>query len=110
MGEAMNGRPTSIIFYHPGAEFRPNLSEIKNNATDWSTIKHSRKFVESKGSYLSSLNASPKVDVLGLWAEWEAPSKIRKMFTSVSGLPKYIHTPIRPTQPIFRKYRSMCFW
>lgn len=51
----MNGKPTSLLFNHPGGERVLNSSEIMNKTALWNSGKHSRKYVEAEGEYLSSL-------------------------------------------------------
>ncbi|MEK4153661.1 hypothetical protein NYE27_01090 [Paenibacillus sp. FSL R10-2779] len=95
----MNGKPTSIMFNHPGGERVLNSSEIMNKVALWNSGKHSRKYVEVDGEYLSSLIATPMKAMLGFWTEWEAPSSFKRVNNTISGFPLYIHTPLKPAKP-----------
>ncbi|WP_424767998.1 hypothetical protein [Paenibacillus sp. sgz302251] len=95
----MNGKPTSIMFNHPGGERVLNSSELVNKITLWNSGIHSRKYVEAEGEYLSSLSATPVKAMLGFWTEWEAPSSFKITNNTISGFPHYIHTPLKPVNP-----------
>ncbi|MED2844413.1 hypothetical protein [Bacillus toyonensis] len=103
----MNGTPVSIKFLHPGGERILSHSEIATGIASWNTMKHSRKYVEAKGKFMSAVNSIPVEDILGFWTEWEAPSKIVRVTNSKTlGYPCYVHTPLHPTAPVSHQYKN----
>lgn len=87
------------MFNHPGGERVLSSSEIMKGIALWNSGKHSRKYVEVDGEYLSSLNSTQVKARLGFWTEWEAASSFKKNNNTLSGFPLYIHTPLKPVNP-----------
>jgi hypothetical protein len=65
----------------------------------WNTNKeHGRKFLCSAGGYVDA-NGSLAEAPLAFWAEWEAPSYVRKCWAKDGELPQFLQEPVweRPT-------------
>lgn len=95
----MDGKPTTIKFYHAGSERKLTSLEINNKMASWNTAKdHSRKYFEVEGEYLTSLSSNIHAGDIGFWGEWEAESNIiRSLNPNNNMLPQYIHQPIPPS-------------
>jgi hypothetical protein len=82
-----------VQFLHPGGEHGPDPRSP--NFKSWNRTQHLRKFMTTKGKYVSEngLVESP----LCYWAEWEPPSHVREISQRENSLnPRYLHTPALP--------------
>lgn len=80
-----------IQFTHPGPEATPNHQDL----VEWNnTPTHRRKFIKSKGKYISNIGKNDETETKGelvFWGEWEAQSKAKKLISDKP--PHYLHTP-----------------
>ena len=84
--------PKVVQFLHPQEEATPGKGE-NNNILEWSEHPtHRRKFMLSDGAYIDSNGGFIK-EGLVFWGEWEAQSKVERLYNSQSYLPKYLQIP-----------------
>jgi|Deesub1362B_J571_1020462.scaffolds.fasta_scaffold02121_4 hypothetical protein len=77
-----------VQFIHPGKEHSPNNADIKN----WNNMIPKRKFLQSKGRYISD-NRIEEGNIL-FWGEWEPESRvIKKIDKPIPNGPRYIYEP-----------------
>ncbi len=77
-----------IQFPHPGGEHWP-----KSKLMGWNIGTHKRKFLISKGEYLSE--GEKKESELMFWGEWEPPSTVERLETqNNSENPQFLHRPL----------------
>jgi len=81
-----------VQFMHPGGEHSPDYTLIKS----WNTKGHKRKFIKSKGKYVSD-GALFEEDIM-FWCEWEPESKVIKCIDELAtNGPHYIYEPYYKT-------------
>jgi len=88
--------PSIVQFLHPGPEHRPNNPPL-NNHINWNIGNHRRKFLKSRGYYVSNGNLEPVPVDLVFWGEWEPPSCVQELNQNNNPLnPRWLHTPYVP--------------
>jgi hypothetical protein len=87
----MDDRIRLVQFIHPGGEHEPD----EGNEKHWNTGDHKRKFLRSRGLYVSGNGDDhPTTDDLLFWGEWEPDSTvIRRIENPVERGPRYIYQP-----------------
>lgn len=86
--------PKIVQFTHPGPEHEPD----KRNGIhkSWNTKDHKRKFLLSRGQYVSHNNLND--GNLAFWGEWEPPSHVKKIAEQPSKYhPHWLHRPYLPS-------------
>ncbi len=80
-----------VQFIHPGGEHEPD----DGNEKHWNTGEHRRKFLQSRGQYISGdMPGHVAQDDLVFWGEWEAESSVVKTIKSPLDYgPRYIYKP-----------------
>ena len=93
--------PVLVHFPHPGTEHNPG----RMSRQPWNTNKeHGRKFLCSAGGYVDA-NGSLAEAPLAFWAEWEAPSYVRKCWAKDGELPQFLQEPVWE-RPRIRGFRQ----
>jgi hypothetical protein len=87
----MDDRIRLVQFIHPGGEHEPD----EGNEKHWNTGDHKRKFLQSRGEYVSGDGDDhPTTDDLLFWGEWEPDSTVVSRIKSpVECGPHYIYEP-----------------
>lgn len=88
----MRERRCFVQFIHPGGEHGRDSDGLKG----WNrTAKHKRKFLRSRGRYMTS--ASPGAQLheaeIVFWGEWEPPSEVSVIDQHEPDGPRFLHTP-----------------
>ncbi len=65
-----------VQFHHPGGEHEPDLPGERS----WNSGSHRRKFMQAKGTYLTTPDAKPFQSDIVFWGEWEPPSLVLQTF------------------------------
>lgn len=77
-----------IQFLHPGKE------HTKESGIKWNTGAHRRKYIQSKGNYLTKDSKEPEFNQLFFWGEWEPQSTLVKTINSgQKDFPKNVFAP-----------------
>ena len=94
-----------IQFHHPGMQYQGSqLGPRKEPAgvMPWKPGRsvHNRKFMVSRGSVVDPVSGERQDGVeVGLWGEWEGPSRYTRIPQLEPGYPSAVHRPFRPTHP-----------
>lgn len=91
--------PKVIKFLHPGGEWALKHTP-KGHVLPWNKGAHKRKYFEWSGSYLDQVGSPVTRQLLHFWGEWEAPSKVLKIFKGKT--PKALHQPIQAKKSPWR--------
>ena len=89
-----------VQFFHPKEELD---CPVPNGRVPWNRGQHHRRFLATKGQYLTQLDPAGKHEIrkgeIQFWGEWEAETFVRKISDRRAGpgYPLFVHRPIIPT-------------
>lgn len=88
--------PVIVQLNHPEPEHRPP-GDLPHQ--EWNIAKHRRKFLLSRGRWLSESNGTPLEGELTFWGEWEPPSCVIMRWVRDHSLPRFLHRPFWDRPP-----------